>query len=242
MRNQSLNNKGFGLVAVLAVIILLALAGGTGVYVYHRDHKTKATTTAGNTNTKSSTQATKRGSTATPPPADPYAGWKTYTSSSMMLSFMYPSNWTVNKEEPSAPNCTMVTTQPGSSTTGDPTVTFTSCPSSSNISSQNIGASDSKVRTFATGEGDSLTLVGTINQPLGPSGQTATKPTSMYATSCWDRDCWPQLKNGSFVAMTIGAINNSPGCQPHASCYAEINTSGQNFSDAVNILSSVKSN
>jgi len=244
MKKESLNAKGFGLIAVVIVIVVLVVLGGAGVYVYHQDHEAKKnannTASVNDSNpTQGKSQASSTNSNSKP---DPYAGWKTYTSSAMMLNFMYPSNWTVNKEEPSAPNCTMVTTRPVSTTTGDPTVTFTSCPSSSSISSQNVGTSDSKVQTFTTGEGVSLTLVGTINQPLGPSGQTATKPTSMYATSCWDRNCWPQLKNGRFVAMTIGAINDSPGCQPHVSCYAEISTSGQNFSDAVDILSSVKSN
>jgi hypothetical protein len=66
MRKESLNNKGFGLIAVLAVIVVLALASGAGAYVYHRDHKANnsnttahATTTGGRSHTtpSSKTQA-----------------------------------------------------------------------------------------------------------------------------------------------------------------------------------------
>jgi hypothetical protein len=99
MRKQTLNSKGFSPIAALIVIVVIVVLGSAEAYVYHRDHKTKATTTAGNTNTKSSTQATKRGSTATPPPpADPYAGWKSYTLASSGVSFKYPANWTLKDQ------------------------------------------------------------------------------------------------------------------------------------------------
>jgi hypothetical protein len=88
MRKKSLNSRGFGLIGVLIAVIVLAAVGGVGVYVYHRDHKAKATTESSNTSSKSS-------STTTPPPADPYAGWKMYTDSTNHYGFKYPSDWTL---------------------------------------------------------------------------------------------------------------------------------------------------
>lgn len=94
MRNiKQLNNKGFGLLGILIVIVVLAAVGGTGVYVYHKQHKTR--TTAAVTSSKAPS-TTKSGGTSVPPatPAqNPYAGWKTYTSSTEKLTFKYPTDW-----------------------------------------------------------------------------------------------------------------------------------------------------
>lgn len=45
MNKLSLNNKGFGFVGVLVVILVLAAVGGAGVYVWHRKHEKKTSTT-----------------------------------------------------------------------------------------------------------------------------------------------------------------------------------------------------
>jgi hypothetical protein len=64
MQKQQLNSKGFGLVSVLSVIVVLALAGGAGAYVYYRDHKKKPETTiTSTTSSKNSGQSTTQSST-----------------------------------------------------------------------------------------------------------------------------------------------------------------------------------
>ncbi|MFC1419379.1 hypothetical protein [Streptacidiphilus cavernicola] len=82
------NTKGFGLIAVLAVVVVLGVIGGGGAYVYHQNHKTKPAT-------KTSTTSKSDGSSSTKPKpvADVYAGWGTYTSAKEGLSFRYPSGW-----------------------------------------------------------------------------------------------------------------------------------------------------
>jgi hypothetical protein len=89
LRRRIGTEEGFGLVGILIVIVLLIVVGGTGTYVWHRDHKAKPST-GSTTQSKSTTSSTK----SAPPPTDPYAGWKTYTSTFEKLSFRYPSNWT----------------------------------------------------------------------------------------------------------------------------------------------------
>ena len=97
MKKQQLNSKGFGLIAVVIVIAVLVVLGGTAVYVYHRDHKAKAdtsntTSTSGHNSTQNKSQASSTTSSATP---DPYAGWKTYCDSTYHYCFKYSSDWTL---------------------------------------------------------------------------------------------------------------------------------------------------
>jgi Tfp pilus assembly protein PilV len=86
------NQKGFTIVEALLIILILAVIGFGGYYVYHTNNKTKsasASTTAAKTSTANSTKSTV--ATA----ANPYSGWKTYTTKYEKITFQYPSNWTL---------------------------------------------------------------------------------------------------------------------------------------------------
>lgn len=93
-----LNSKGFGLISVLVVVVMLAVAGGAGAYVYHRNHTAKATNSSNRsaqTSSNSSTQGNASNNTTTS--TDPYAGWKTYTDTTYHYSFKYPANgWEID--------------------------------------------------------------------------------------------------------------------------------------------------
>jgi len=80
--NSTNNNKGFTLVEVLLLIVVLILVGGLGYLGYKQVNKKSTTST-------SSTTASTTKTTA----VDPYAGWKTGTLKYEKLSFKYPSNW-----------------------------------------------------------------------------------------------------------------------------------------------------
>ena len=93
--NNTNKNKGFTLVEVLLLIVVLILVGGLGYLGYKQVNKKSKTSTASATATTAKTAA-----------VDPYAGWKTYTSPLKSgLSFKYPADWdfTPNTEVP-APN------------------------------------------------------------------------------------------------------------------------------------------
>jgi len=89
MKKRQLNNKGFGAIGVLAIVVVLALVGGAGVYVWHHNHDKKTSTTASSTTGSTSTT----GTTKPAPTPDPYAGWKPYTNPGKTYSLKYPNAW-----------------------------------------------------------------------------------------------------------------------------------------------------
>jgi hypothetical protein len=81
------NNKGFTLVEALLIVLVVAVIGFGGYYVWQNQRKDD-TTKANSTSSTSPNSVTKSGST------DPYQGWKSYCSSLGGLCIKYPSSWT----------------------------------------------------------------------------------------------------------------------------------------------------
>ncbi|MEI9913935.1 MAG: hypothetical protein WDN66_02945 [Candidatus Saccharibacteria bacterium] len=87
-----LNNKGFGAIGVLIIVVVIFAIGFSGWAVYHHNHKTKpvvTTKTTANTKQNSSTKKTTQ-------QTNPYAGWQTYTSSVGSFALKYPSTWQIS--------------------------------------------------------------------------------------------------------------------------------------------------
>jgi Tfp pilus assembly protein PilE len=82
--NRHRHELGFGVVELVLIVVIIAVLGVIGWVVY----KDIASRTASTVHTQKSSPST---STQT---VDPYAGWKTYTSSFEKLSSKYPNNWT----------------------------------------------------------------------------------------------------------------------------------------------------
>lgn len=81
MKKLSKSELGFGTVEIILVIIILALIGVVGWFVYKNQNKT---TTSSNTTT---------GPVNTPTTVDPYADWTAYSSSDGQYSLKYPKTW-----------------------------------------------------------------------------------------------------------------------------------------------------
>lgn len=93
MSRISKNEHGFGAVEVVMVLVIVALLGVVGWFVYDRNHnKTTNTST-------STTPATKTTTPTTPKPVDPYAGWKTYNDTKWNYQFKYPSDWIISSRD-----------------------------------------------------------------------------------------------------------------------------------------------
>jgi hypothetical protein len=100
--NNIKNNKGFTLVEVLLLIVVLILVGGLGYLGYKQVNKNSTTST-------SSTTASTTKTTA----VDPYAGWKTGTLKYEKISFKYPSNYTIKDESIAMPQSSDLCVYPG---------------------------------------------------------------------------------------------------------------------------------
>ena len=86
--------KGFGLVGLLVIIVVLMAISGAGVYVYHQDHKVKTATTTATSSKKTSSQTGKTGSADNSKAStNVYAGWSQYCSAQEKSCFNYPSDW-----------------------------------------------------------------------------------------------------------------------------------------------------
>lgn len=82
------------LIEGILILVIVGLLGGTGWYVWHsKNNADKSAKNAEAANSSTSTSSKKQTSTTTT--ADPYAGWKTYTSSMEGFTFKYPNTWTL---------------------------------------------------------------------------------------------------------------------------------------------------
>ena len=90
------NEKGFGAVEGLLIVVIVVLIGVVGWFVYKNHNKTTNNTTTSNTATTAPTKTA-----STPQSVDPYAGWKTYTSPDEKFTLKYPTDWTVSNESAS---------------------------------------------------------------------------------------------------------------------------------------------
>jgi hypothetical protein len=93
-----LNQKGFSAIEGLLILVIVAIIGGVGLYIYHANQKTNSTlNTASQENSATapnvSKNATKTVSTGL------YSGWSQYCSSHEKACFKYPDSWK------SEPNC-----------------------------------------------------------------------------------------------------------------------------------------
>lgn len=85
------NQSGFSAVEALLILVIVAIVGGTGFYVYHAQQNTNKNLANDNSTAPSFKKKTK----STPKTADPYAGWKTGTLQYEKASYKYPANWTL---------------------------------------------------------------------------------------------------------------------------------------------------
>lgn len=78
--------QGFTAIEGLLIVLVLAVVGFGGYYVWHSQQTTITTAKTTAVSSKATTN------TAT---SSPYSGWNTYTFSKEKLTFRYPTTWTV---------------------------------------------------------------------------------------------------------------------------------------------------
>lgn len=78
MNKVTKSERGFTFIEALLIILILAVVGFGGYYVWHTTHKAKTIAVTTSTTTTS---------------ASPYSGWNTYTLPKEKLTFRYPNTW-----------------------------------------------------------------------------------------------------------------------------------------------------
>jgi Tfp pilus assembly protein PilE len=91
MRKVNRNAKGFALVELTIILVMLVALGGVAAYTYHRTHNAKKAST-GSSSGNTSKQSTGSKTTTT---VDPYAGWTTEKVAGTDLMFKHPAGWTL---------------------------------------------------------------------------------------------------------------------------------------------------
>ena len=88
------DSKGFGVVELLIIIVIIVALGLMGWYVYKNHKTTPYTAIASKTTTTTKSPITTNSSSPTKITTitNPYAGWKTYRATDG-TSFQYPTNW-----------------------------------------------------------------------------------------------------------------------------------------------------
>ncbi len=77
--------KQSGFISIIAIVVAVLVVAGIGYVYYQAGQKGKTVATQDSVSSKSADNAV----------IDPYAGWKTYTSSYAKPSFRYPADWSV---------------------------------------------------------------------------------------------------------------------------------------------------
>jgi len=127
--NKTNNNKGFTLVEVLLLIVVLILVGGIGYLGYKQVNK----------KSKTSTSSTTAATTAKNAAVDPYAGWKTGVLENEQITFKYPADWLlddlhstiqalVDLKSLVSPSGNYIILQTGATADGPPMKTYASVP------------------------------------------------------------------------------------------------------------------
>src|SRR5689334_22132151 len=83
---KKLTSQGFAALEALLIVVIVAILGGTGYYVYHANQKTSDTLNSASKDAQSSPQ--KKSSKV-----DPIANWTAFTSTKGQFSLKYPSSW-----------------------------------------------------------------------------------------------------------------------------------------------------
>jgi hypothetical protein len=91
---KGINQKGFAVLHIVLILIVVAIVGFAGWYVYKANKDTNSTL--------NNLDNSEISITATPTPAptieDETADWKIYTSEKYKFSFKYPADWVVDDE------------------------------------------------------------------------------------------------------------------------------------------------
>ncbi|MDB5163566.1 MAG: hypothetical protein JWS12_183 [Candidatus Saccharibacteria bacterium] len=165
------NEQGFSVVEALLIVVIVAVIGAVGWYVYRAQ---KNTTKTYNTAAQAQTgEAQPKKPTPKPPaPADITAGWKLFTSAKLGYTIRIPDGWTLLTDPASG------ILMSGKDTTG---ITY-KAGTMATVTEQQIGDDASHPFVLAQGAGDDVLSKYTNQGTVKAANVTGTKYYYLYAT------------------------------------------------------------
>lgn len=90
------NKKGFAPLQIILLLVIMLGLMGTGWYVWQAKNKTNKTLDSASQGVGAATKTDKKtDNKTTTTPADPYTGWKTYTTTYDKMTFKYPADMVI---------------------------------------------------------------------------------------------------------------------------------------------------
>ena len=174
------NQKGFGAVEALLLILIVLVASFAGYYVAHNHTQSKPVASA-------STSASKQSATSTT--ADPYAGWQTYTDTIAGYSIKIPKDWeyvkshtqkladgTVDTDYQGNPLMTPDAIRPTGESDASVDGIWTVLTDTSSLSPKDYFVQNGAGRAnYVDGEGTTSTINGYADFSASMTGETTTK-------------------------------------------------------------------
>ena len=200
--NNTNKNKGFTLVEVLLLIVVLILVGGLGYLGFKQVNKKSTTSSSSTTATTAKTAA-----------VDPYAGWKTGTLKYEKITFKYPADWTLTDYPPSlqvdnadttllaSPSGNVITLRTGIIAGGSPMKTYASVPIT-------FLGKPTQLKIQASSEGSLVT--GTPDQPTGAAVSGGFIPAKNITQVCNVNQVCPTDDYFSYSNGPKDSSNNQP--------------------------------
>ena len=105
------HQSGFTVVETFLVILVVAVMGLGGYYVWQTQHNKK--TTVASTSTSNKTTTSTKTTTTTPATPSSYAGWKAASMQYEQITYQYPSDWTIKDSSAAEPKSQNGCTYPG---------------------------------------------------------------------------------------------------------------------------------
>jgi Tfp pilus assembly protein PilV len=97
MKSLKKNESGFSAVEIILVLVIVALLGVVGWFVYNRNQDNKSTNNTTSTTTTST--VTSPSTSTTTKPVDPTGEWVVFTSSDKAFSVKYPKTWAAGEKD-----------------------------------------------------------------------------------------------------------------------------------------------
>ncbi len=241
------NQRGFGVVEGLLILVIVGLIGFVGWYVWHSKNNASSTyNSAANAGSN-----TKPNSGTKSIAADPYAGWQSYSDSH--VSFKYPSGWQASPGADKYAAVSVSSISPGFTTTSMATTDNPGAPVtlslqlSTNSSTVYCSNDPCKVIAIASLSNSQLpnSVLAVVNQTSGNGTNYSQYVVVSNSTKVGDATI-SALKAGSSSIYVFGQPYYTPKDGGLTTAARVTDTAAlqadSHFKDLVNLINSVKFN